>query len=97
MQQLDAYPNPSRVAARHFPDSDANVDDGVEHLVVIELLVPPAAKVPVPSHYAGVARLVVREASVTSTVPAAVLTEFRANDTARAAAWRTTATLAVRS
>ena len=93
MQQLDTYPNPSRVASRHFPDEEADA----EQLVVIELRVPPAAKVPVPSHYAGVARLLVREASVTSTVPAALLTEFRANDTARAAAWRTTATLAVSS
>ena len=91
MQQLDTYPNPSRVAAGHFPDGD----DDSEQLVVIEVLVPPAAKVRVPRQYAGVARLLVREVSVTSTVSVTLLTHLRANNTAFGAAWRTTATLAV--
>ena len=93
MQQLDTYPNPSRIATRHLPDAD----DDAEQLVVIELLVPPAAKVPVPRHYAGVARLLVRQVSVTSTVSVTLLTQLRANNTASGAAWRTTATLAVSS
>jgi len=65
-----------------------------ESLVIIELLVPVAAKVPAPRQRVEVAKLVVQQASVTSTVPPTALTHLRANNTALGAAWCTTATLA---
>ncbi|MDB5234243.1 MAG: hypothetical protein JWR44_1236 [Hymenobacter sp.] len=65
-----------------------------EQLVVFELVVPVAAKVPAPRQHVEVAKLVVQQASVTSTVPGKILTQLRANNTALGAAWCITATLA---
>ena len=69
-------------------------EDAAEQVVVIELLVPVAAKVPAPRQHVEIAMLVVRQASVTSTVPAKALAPLRANNTAHGAAWCSTATLA---
>ena len=69
-------------------------EDAAEQVVMIKLLVPVAAKVPAPRQYLGIAMLVVRQASVTSTVPAKAPAPLRANNTAHGAAWCSTATLA---
>ena len=62
--------------------------------MVFELVVPVAAKVPAPRQYLEVAELVVRQASVTTTVRCKALTLLQANNTALGAAWCITATLA---
>ena len=69
-------------------------EEETEQLVIFELVVPRAAKVPAPRQHVEVAKLVVQQASVTSTVPAKILTQLRANNTAKGAAWCITATLA---
>ena len=65
-----------------------------EPVVVFELLVPVAAKVPAPRPRAEIAQLVVLEHSVTSTVPGKVYVQLLSNSTAVATSWRSTATLA---
>ena len=64
-----------------------------EPLVVFELVVPVAAKVPALSQPVAVAKLV-HPASITSTVPGHALTQLRTNNTALVSAWCITATLA---
>ncbi len=66
-----------------------------ESLVVFELVVPGAAKVPAPQHPLEVAKILLRQGSITSTVPGKILTQLRANNTALRADWCITATLAV--
>lgn len=70
-------------------------DTEVEDMVVFELVVPGVAKVPPPRQHLAVEQLMVYQSSVTSTVPGTILLQLRANDTASATAWRTTATLSV--
>ncbi|MBF9239586.1 hypothetical protein I2I05_19495 [Hymenobacter sp. BT683] len=70
-------------------------EEEVEQLVIFELVVPVAAKVPAPRQPLEVAKMVLRQGSVTSTVPGKILTQLRANNTALGAAWCITATLAV--
>jgi hypothetical protein len=65
-----------------------------EQVIVFELVVPVGAKVPAPRQHVEMAKLVVSQTSVTSTVPAKVITQLRVNNTAMGAAWCTTATLA---
>lgn len=89
MQRLDLYPVSDVVEMHCLPDGD----DEIAPLVVIELRVPPAATVPALRPRTA-ALPVVRQASVTSTVLAAYLVQLRANNTAQARAWCTTATLA---
>jgi hypothetical protein len=72
-----------------FPDCD----DEAEQMVIFELLVPTAAKVPAPSLHREVAKLMVHQASVTSTVPSVIITDLRVNNTAVASAWCVTASL----
>ncbi|WP_310396375.1 hypothetical protein [Hymenobacter sp.] len=90
MRNTDNIPRPGNVEMRCADDC---VEEA-EQLVIFELVVPGAAKVPAPRQHVEVAKLVVRETSVTSTVAGKILTQLRANNTALGAAWCTTATLA---
>ena len=73
------------------------LDSGAEaaEMVVFELVVPKAAKVPPPRQRVELAKLVVQQASITSTVPRTIITQLRANDTAQATAWCITVALVV--
>ena len=71
-----------------FADCEEN-----EQLVVFELVVPVAAKVPALNQPVAVAKIV-QPASITSTVPGQILAPLRANNTAQGTAWCITATLA---
>ncbi|WP_035562472.1 hypothetical protein [Hymenobacter sp. IS2118] len=66
-----------------------------ESLVVFELIVPGAAKVPASHQPLEVATILLRQGSITSTVPGKILTQLRANNTALRSDWCITATLAV--
>ncbi|WP_156175862.1 hypothetical protein [Hymenobacter terrenus] len=66
----------------------------MDQLVVFEWVVPVAAKVPAPRQSGGVAKLLVQQASISSTVSAKTLIQLRHNNTALGAAWCITATLA---
>ena len=90
MQHLDKTLSVSHVEMHCAPDCD----DQLEQLVIFELVVPVASKVPAPRQHTEVAKLLVRQASVTSTVPPKILTQLRANNTASSAGWCITATLA---
>lgn len=90
MQNTDKSFPSGRIEMSCFPEFETEA----EPLVVFELVVPVAAKVPVPRQHAEVAKLVVRQASVTSTVPGKVLTQLRANNTAHGAGWCITVSLA---
>ena len=78
------------------PDSAASLAEESEAVVVFTWAVPRAAKVPVPRQPRYSAAVIVQPAAISSTVPAALITELRANNTARCAAWCMTATLAAR-
>lgn len=88
MQHLDAL-HPSYIES----DGSANGIDEIEALVVLEWAVPTAAKVPAPRQRASVATITIRPASITTTVPAKIITELRANNTVLPTRWCTTATL----
>ena len=88
MQDFDKTFAFGRVDMRFFADCEEN-----EQLVVFELVVPVAAKVPALSQPVAVAKIV-HPASITSTVPRQVLTQLRTNNTALGSAWCITATLA---
>jgi hypothetical protein len=90
-------PNFDQTLCADVADMYCSADFGAEadEKVVFELLVPGVAKVPPLRQYLKVEKLLVRENSVTSTAPDTMLVELRVNDTARAMAWRTTATLTV--
>jgi hypothetical protein len=90
MQNTDKNTCAGNVAMSCLPDCD----DSAEEMVIFELVVPRAAKVPAPRQHVEVAKLVVMQTSVTSTVSTQTLTELRANNTALGAAWCITATLA---
>ena len=88
MQNLNKTPASARLELRCFADCEEN-----EQLVVFELMVPVAAKVPALNQPVAVAKIV-QPASITSTVPGQILAPLRANNTARSTAWCITATLA---
>ena len=90
MQQLDNTQSAGNVEVHCFSDCE----DEAEQLVIFELVVPRAAKVPAPRQHVEVAKLVVQQASVTSTVPAKIITQLRVNNTAHSPGWCITATLA---
>ena len=89
MRSPDYTPRPDTVQMQCLTDCD----DEMEQLVVIELLVPIAAKVPVARQLVQATKQV-RQASITSTVCSKSLTPLHANNTALAAGWCFTATLA---
>lgn len=89
MQSLHCFPRPDTVQSQCLADCD----DETEQLVVIELLVPVAAKVPA-AHELVQATKPMRPASITSTGCDETLSLLRANDTARRTGWCFTATLA---
>ena len=91
MQNLDQIPGPDTVELNCLPDYSPES----EQLVIFELVVPVAAKVPAPRQRVELAKLVVRQASITSTVPGKALALLRANNTALGAGWCITATLTV--
>jgi len=74
-------------------DLTSEVDE-TEAVVVLEWAVPTAAKVPAPRQRVSMATITIRPASITSTVPAKVITELRANNTVLPISWCMTATLA---
>ncbi|GAC1367490.1 MAG: hypothetical protein NVSMB30_01830 [Hymenobacter sp.] len=90
MQSSKKIPNSTDVPVNCLADCEAEA----EQVVVFELLVPISAKVPAPRQHVEVAKLLVRQASITSTVPADLNTDLRANNTALGLAWCITATLA---
>lgn len=90
MQHLDQIADSGRVEMHSFSDSP----EEAESLVIFELVVPVAAKVPAPSVHLEMAKMVVRQASITSTVPTELRMQLCANNTAQGAAWCITATLA---
>ncbi len=87
-------PNKTRDPGNVEMCSFADCEEEIEQLVVFELVVPVAAKVPALRQHLEVAKLVLRQTSVTSTVPAKIVTQLRANNTALGAEWCITATLA---
>ena len=89
MENLDNMPSNSTLAMCCFPDAD----DDCEPLVIFELLVPVAAKVPAPRQHVEIAKLMVQQGSVTSTGPGTIITQLRVNNTASGSAWCITATL----
>lgn len=91
MQHIDA-PHPSH------PESDALTSGANEDeaLLVLQWAVPTASKVPAPRQRVPAAIITLRPSSVTSTVPAVVITELRANNTVLPTSWCTTATLTAR-
>ena len=90
MQNLDKILTSGLLELHCAPEGD----EEPEQLVIFELVVPVASKVPAPRQHVEMAKLVVQRASITSTVPAKILTQLRANNTASSAAWCITATLA---
>ena len=92
MQFPDYFPSPDTIQLQCLTDCE----DEMEQVVVIELLVPVAAKVPAARQLVQAAKPV-RQASVTSTVCGKSLTPLKANNTALTAGWCFTATLAAPS
>ena len=91
MQNID---NPLSQGSLDLSHS-ADCNEEIEQVVIFELVVPQAAKVPAPRQHVEVAKWLIQQASVTSTVPGEVLTQLRTNNTALGSAWCMTATLAV--
>lgn len=89
MQNIDSNNGLSSVELADGRDEN----DSSEPVVVFRLHVPVAAKVPAPRPQAEMAKLVVLQESVTSTVPANILVQLLSNSTAVATTWRATATL----
>ena len=87
MQNIDPTSASGSVEMRAFADCEEN-----EQLVIFELVVPVAAKVPALSQPVAMAKIV-QPTSITSTVPGQILTQLRANNTALSSAWCITATL----
>jgi hypothetical protein len=90
MQKLYKTSDTSTLNMRCEPDIEEESVD----LLVIELVVPVAAKIPVLRQPMSTAAPQLRPASVTSTVPGKIYLQLRANNTASSPAWCTTATLA---
>jgi hypothetical protein len=91
MQNLDPAICSLLAEAHGFPDGP----DEAEAVVVFELLVPRAAKVPPLRQYLEVAPLLVLPSSVSSTVPGTIITDLRVSNTVRHTTWNVTATLTV--
>ena len=89
MQTPDYSPNSDTIQLQCL----TNCEEELEQLVLIELLVPVAAKVPAARQLVQAIKPV-RLASITSTVYDKSLTPLKANNTALAAGWCFTATLA---
>ena len=79
------------------PEADSEFVDDSENLVVFSWAVPRVAKVPVPRQHTALQSMTVTAAAISSTVPAAIITELRVNNTALGAGWCYTATLAAPS
>jgi hypothetical protein len=75
------------------PNTAASGADETEALVVLAWAVPTAAKVPAPRQRVSMATIIIHPASITTTVPAKVIIELRANNTVLPTSWCTTATL----
>ena len=88
MQNVDA-----QLPSYNEPDGPASGADETEALLVLAWAVPTAAKVPAPRPRVSMATIIMRPASITSTVPAKVIIELRANNTVLPTSWCTTATL----
>jgi|GEM_PF-3848435 len=89
MQSPDYFPSPDTVQLQSLTDCE----NEIEQLVVIELMVPVAAKVPAARQFVQATKPV-RPASITSTVCDESLSPLRANNTALRTGWCSTATLA---
>jgi hypothetical protein len=89
MINLDPAIRSLTAEAHAFPDGH----DEAEEVVVFELLVPRASKVPPIRQHLEVAPLIVRPSSVSSTVSAGILADLQVSDTARRISWNATATL----
>jgi len=90
MQNSELSHLPGNAALHSCP----NCEEEEDQLVVFELVVPRASKVPAPRPRLEVAKLLVQQAAVTSTVSEKSLTELRANNTTHSLGWCVTATLA---
>lgn len=75
------------------PKGPGSGADEPEALVVLEWAAPTAAKVPAPRRRGSLAIVSLRPASVSSTAPAKIITELRANNTVLLTSWCTTAML----
>ena len=84
----------SNTLSQYEQSDAASLAEDPEAVVVFTWAVPRAAKVPVPRQHAVSAAVLVQPAAVSSTVPAALVTELRVNNTALCAGWCRTATLA---
>ncbi|SFP93034.1 hypothetical protein [Hymenobacter arizonensis] len=89
MQHVDKNPSISHEELSCLIDMFAEE----EQLVIFELVVPVGAKVPAPRQHVEMAKLVVSQTSITSTVPTKAAAPLRVNNTAMGAAWCVTATL----
>ena len=89
MQNSNDITEPTHLDAPRY----ASCDTDAEQTVVLEWVVPVAAKVPALSQPVAVAKIV-QQASITSTVPGQLLTQLRTNNTAWRPGWCITATLA---
>lgn len=89
MQAPDYSPKADTIQMQCLTDCE----EELEQLVVIELFVPVAAKVPAARQLVQATKPV-RQASITSTVYGKSLTPLQANNTALGAGWCFTATLA---
>ena len=69
-------------------------DEAGAQLIIFELVVPMAAKVPAPQRHPEVSKLLVQPAIMTSTLSSKALTQLRANNTSVGAAWCISVTLA---
>ena len=90
---------PTNTPHPHYeqPDAGAEFVDESENLLVFSWAVPGVAKVPVPRQHPALQAMVLQPAAISSTVPTAIDTELRANNTALRAGWCYTATLAAPS
>ena len=89
MQNLDSTIRSLIAEAHSFPDGQSES----EEVVVFELVVPRASKVPPIRQYLEIAPLIVLQSSVSSTVSSGILADLQVNDTARRISWNATATL----
>ncbi|MBF9220670.1 hypothetical protein [Hymenobacter ruricola] len=89
MLNLDPAIRSLTAEAHAFPDGP----EEAEEVVVFELLVPGASKVPPIRQYLEIAPLIVHKSSVSSTVSSGILADLQVSDTARRISWSATATL----
>ncbi|MDQ2792563.1 MAG: hypothetical protein M3Y12_00935 [Bacteroidota bacterium] len=75
------------------PDGATPETDETETVLVLAWAVPTAAKVPAPGQSGSMTVVTLRPTAMSSTVPAKVITELRANNTVLPTNWCTTATL----